>query len=175
MMTRSPRSSSSTPVDFARPLVRIFFLAAATLSLSVVATACKDRTTPEAKIQKVIDDGVAALEAGDNGAAADLLHDDYLDSRGRDRRKLKQLAFVLLRRGPVGVVVRDVKIVVGEKGDTAEAEFDAFAIQGKAEIEKLGDLVPQNAREFHVKLKLKLDGSDWLVTSLEGDGLGGGR
>lgn len=141
------------------------------LGLGLLASACTKTLTDEEQVRKVLDDGMAALEEGDVGAAGDLLADDYKDPAKRDKRTLKQIALLVLRRGPLRVVLRDVQIQV--EGTAATATFDAVAVQGAAEVKEMSDLLPQNAKQMKMTVKLSKQGDAWRVTSIEGDGMRG--
>jgi hypothetical protein len=138
--------------------------------VALAATACRDKETPEAKIKKVLDEGVAALEARDASRAADVLSDEYGDKKGRDKQKLKQLAFFALQQGPVLVATQSADIQVD--GARATVAMKVLAVQGNAELKTAADLLPSNARAFDLTLTLVKEGSDWKVKAI--DGLSGG-
>lgn len=143
------------------------------LSLALSLVACSEKPKrPEDQVRARLDEGVDALEANDLGRAGKLLHDDYRDPSGRDRRAMKALAFYLLRRGPVRMRLSDVQTQVAPDGKTATVRAKVLAVQGSGTLERLEDLAPQGARSVDVTLHLVNDDGDWLVTSIEGDGMG---
>lgn len=161
-------SPSVTPTLRLPPKARA--LAAALLAATLGATlGCPAAPTPEQAMRKVLDAGAAALGKGDVAAAGDLLSDAYRDGAGRDKRTMKQIAFVALRQGPVRVVYRDVSIQV--EGERGTATLQAFVVQGQAEVASLEDLLPQNARQLALTVSFAKEGDEWRVISIEGDGL----
>lgn len=131
---------------------------------------CEDQKTPEQEIKELLDRGVTALEQNKHADAVDLLSPSYLDSAGRNQKKMKSLSFVLLRRGPVMVFLSDVNISVN--GISASVEMKATAVQGKRKIEALNDVIPQNARKMNITLQLLKEGDVWRITAMDGDGMG---
>jgi hypothetical protein len=136
-----------------------------------LCTSCAKKENDEAKIKKLLDTGVAALEARDSKGAAALLADDYRDAKGRTKDKLKGLTFFVLQQGPILVKLGDVGVTV--QGDNAVATLRALAVQGSGQLKTAADLLPTNARAFDLTVKLVRDGSGWLVTAVDGDGSSG--
>ncbi|MBI5481973.1 MAG: hypothetical protein HY906_24170 [Deltaproteobacteria bacterium] len=138
------------------------------LALAGIATtsACK-RETPEAAIRRVLDDGCEALQARDVARAARHLSPDYQDKLSRTNPQMRGLAFWVLRRGPVTVILRDTKIEV--EGETATVTTVAHAFLGRSEINRLGDLIPQGAQRFELTVRFAREGGDWKVRAIDGD------
>jgi hypothetical protein len=131
---------------------------------------CEEKKTPEEEIRALLDRGVSALEGNRLGEAIDLLSESYLDGARRDHRKMKSLAFVILRRGPLMVFLSDIQISVS--GSSATVQVKATAIQGKKKIASLQDVLPKNARKMDLRIQVLKEGSDWKVTAIDGDGFG---
>lgn len=147
--------------------VRRAFVTAAML-VALVGTGCTERESPEAKIRKVLDAGVTALEARDVDAAAATLAEGYKDDGGRTKTQLKRLAFFALQQGPVLVALQSVDVTV-EKG-AATAKLKVLAVQGSAQLKSARDLLPTNARAFDLVVRLVDKDDDWLVTAIDGLG-----
>ena len=112
--------------------------------------------------------GAKALDDNKMSDAMDVISEQYGDSAKRDKKQLKGILFIALRRGPVWVALRD--IVVTLDGAKASASLNAFAMQGKAKIETLGDVIPDQARKFELEIKLMKDDDTWTITAIEGLG-----
>jgi hypothetical protein len=136
--------------------------------LALAAPACR-KETPEAAVRRVLDDAVSALERQDLKRATSHLSSEYQDRMGRNARQVSGIAFVALRRGPVFVLLRDTKVEVD--GGVAKVSTTAYAVQRKAQVTKLADLVPEHADRFDLRLVLALEGSDWRVRSIDGDNI----
>jgi hypothetical protein len=137
------------------------------IALALTAPGCR-RQTPEAAIRALLDDAVAALAARDVTRAARHLSPAYKDTLGRTGQQLRGLAFWVLRRGPVTVILRDTKILVD--GETATVTTVAHAFQGRTQIDRLADLVPQGAERFELTIHLAREDGTWKVRALDGDG-----
>lgn len=135
--------------------------------------ACSPKETPEQEIRKVLDEGAAALEARDSDRAAKTLSETYKDSSGRDKQKLKGLAFFALQQGPVLVSMQAVDTQLDGK-DKANVSMKVLAIQGSATLKSAKDLLPTNARSFDLKIAMVREDGDWKVASIEGINVGGG-
>src|SRR5687767_15863786 len=98
------------------------------VSFAFALVACSPKETPEQQIRKVLDEGAAALEARDSDRAAKTLSDSYKDTAGRDKQKLKGLAFFALQQGPVLVSMQTVDIQLDGK-DKANVSMKVLAIQ----------------------------------------------
>jgi hypothetical protein len=136
-------------------------------------SACSEKQTPEQQIRALLDQGVKALEEKDVAAAAELLSESYQDKSGRDRQRMKGIAFVVLRRGPVRLEISDEVIEVEPGGQRAKVSAKVRALQTASEPETVGDLMPRG-QAVDVEIHLVKEGDDWLVTAIEGDGVGAG-
>lgn len=139
-------------------------------SLIALSCACAAKETPEAQIRRVLDEGVAGLEAQDAPRAAATLSDSYRDAAGRTKGKLQGLAFFALQQGPVLVSMQTVDIKVD--GERAEVTMKVLAIQGSPVLKSAKDLLPTNARSFDLKLSMIKDGT-WQVATIDGLPRGG--
>lgn len=143
------------------------------VGLLVALAGCSEKQTPEQQIRAVLEEGVKALEAKDIGAAGDLLSDSYKDASGRDKKRMKGIAFVVLRRGAVRVALSDEVIEVEPSGARAKVSAKVRALQTTGAPETVGDLVPRG-RAVDVELHLVKEDGEWRVTAINGDGVGGG-
>ncbi len=141
-----------------------------TLVLVLAAAGCH-KETPEAAIRGVLADGVAAIHARDVDRAARHLSLTYHDAAGRSGTEMRQLAFFALKRGPVYVVLADTKVEVELDGQRARVTTTAYVAQGRPEVKKLGDLVPQDADRLELTLTFALEHGRWKVRAIDGDGL----
>jgi hypothetical protein len=139
--------------------------------VAVMACACgaHDDDGPEAAVRRVLDDGVGALNAHDVERAARHLSPWYRDRFGNTRTEIRQLAFFVLGRGPVFVLLRNTKVEVA--GPTAHVTTTAYAVQGQPELRKLSDLVPRDADRLELKLTFTLEDGAWRLREVDGDGL----
>jgi hypothetical protein len=135
--------------------------------LALLLGACRAKETDEARIRKVLDEGAAALEARDTARAADTLAPDYRDPRGRTRDQLERMAFFVLQQGPVLVRLGEVKVEV--TGAKATAAVHGLAVQGSGQLKSAADLLPTNSEALDLTVHLAKHGSEWKVTSIEGD------
>lgn len=63
-----------------------------TLTLALFLSACSDsKLTPEQEIEHFIKTGIEAAENREAGTLADMIVDDYVDSRGYNKKQLYQL------------------------------------------------------------------------------------
>lgn len=153
-----------------RPARLLSFTAA--LACGLLLGACsKKPETPEQQIQKVLEAGVSALEAKDLRAAGDLLADGYKDARGRDKKRMKAIAFLVLRQGPVRLSLADEVVEVDESGTRATVRATVRALQTAGAPETVGDLLPRG-RAVEVELQLVKEDDEWRVAAIEGDGVG---
>lgn len=154
-----------------RALSRRVLVLALALLVALSAAACSEKRTPEQQIKAVLDAAVKALEEGDVNAASDLLAESYKDSNGRDRRQMKGIAFLALRRGPLHLSLSDENIEVDESKQRATVSLKVTALQTAGAPTTVGDLVPRG-RAMEVQLSFVKEGEDWLVTAIDGDGMG---
>lgn len=140
------------------------------MGLALALGACK-KDTEEQKVLRVVDDGVAAIEAGQVGDAMDLVAEDYSDESGTDKGMIKAyLAGQMLRGDRITIVRRDEKVKVD--GATATASFDAALFQG--DRSKLKGVLPQRSGTYRFTLTLRKDGDAWLVTKAKWEAISAG-
>jgi len=144
--------------------------ATVTLAVALSVLGCQ-KETPEDAIRGVLADGVAAIHARDVDRAARHLSLTYHDQAGRTGTEMRQLAFFALRRGPIYVVLGDTKVEVDLDGKGARVTTTVYAVQGKPEVRKLGDLLPQDADRLELTLTFALENGRWKVRAIDGDGL----
>jgi len=152
-------------------------LATATLSLAVcltvpvLASACsKEERTPEEIIKEKLDQATAALTKAKIKDAAELLADNYKDVRGRDKQKMKAIAFLVTRQGSVSLKRTDEVITV--EGDKATVSTKVWAMQTNADAKVVADLIPRG-QAVEVMISLERQDDEWKVTAIDGDPLGG--
>lgn len=131
---------------------------------------CAQERSPEQQIADVLTEGTRALEAQSVADAAALLADGYRDGRGRDKRAMKQLAFYLLRQGPLSLALTGTKISIDPGGALATVTTRVSALQSDGAPERVGDLLPRG-RSVEVVLHFSRQDGLWRVTAIEGDGL----
>ena len=140
------------------------------MGLALALGACK-KDTEEQKVLRVVDDGVAAIEAGQVGDAMDLVAEDYSDESGTDKGTIKAyLAGQMLRGDRITIVRRDEKVKV--EGSAATASFDAAIFQG--DRSKLKGVLPQRSGTYRFTLTLRKDGDAWRVTKAKWEGISAG-
>jgi hypothetical protein len=134
------------------------------------APGCHEET-PEAAIRRVLADGVAAIHARDVDRAGRHLSPEYGDRAGRTATEIRQLAFFALKRGPVYVVLGDTSVEVELGGDRARVTTTAYAVQGRPEVKRPRDLLPQDAERLELTLRFAREDGRWRVRAIDGDGL----
>lgn len=154
------------------PLAPRVLLALSALFVVVVTlAACTREVSAEEQIKARLAEGVKALEEKDVKRAGALLAEGYKDSNGRDHRQMKALAFFVLRSGPVRISLSDEQIEVEESGTRAKASMKVTALQTTGAPTTVGDLMPRG-RAVPVQLDLVKSDDEWLITAIEGDGMG---
>lgn len=138
------------------------------LGFALALGACR-KDTEEQKVLRVVDDGVAAVEAGQVGDAMDLVAEDFSDEGGStDKGMIKAyLAGQMIRGDRITVVRRDEKVKVD--GASATASFDAAIFQG--DRSKLRGVLPQRSGTYRFTLTLRKDDGAWLVTKAKWEGI----
>lgn len=135
-----------------------------------VMSACAQERSPEQQIADLLTEGARALEAQSVADAAALLDDGYRDERGRDKRAMKQLAFYLLRQGPLSLALTGTEISVERGGVAATVTTRVSVLQTDSAPERVGDLLPRG-RSVEVSLRLSRQSGSWRVTAIDGDGI----
>lgn len=124
------------------------------------------RDRPEDVIRRTLDEAIEALGKKDAREAGAVLADDFVDDAGRTKKDLVRLAFLALQRGPVFVKVSSLDTTV--EGSRATSSVQVLAVQGAAQVKSAADLLDTNARRFELTLSWRKEGSDWLLTRVEG-------
>jgi len=121
---------------------------------------------PADEIAALFAAGEAAAEAGDHRAIADLVAGDYEDAAGRDRRQVAFLLRSLLGRYPNAIVsVRDLNVeVISPELANADAALLVLARRKGAALP-----VSVDGDAFRLRLALRREGGDWLVTRAQWD------
>jgi hypothetical protein len=138
------------------------------LALALLAGCPDKKKSPEELIKAQLDAAATALEEKDVKGAAAVLADEYADGKGRDKKRLKQVAFFVLRGGPITLNRSDETIEVDESGKKATVSTKVWAVQTSADAKVVADLIPRG-RAVEVQLQFELIDDTWLVTSLDGD------
>lgn len=107
---------------------------------------------------------IAAIEDGDWQTLTDHIYDRYKDDRGRDKKKLQQLAFLTFRRGPIKILVTSKDIAVAI--ETGYLKCTIYAIQGSQALETPRDLLPKKARMYTLEIKWIWNGDAWVVARI---------
>lgn len=149
-----------------RLIPRIKTLSAALLALALLGGCSEPRGTPEAEIERVLEEGAQALEARSLDALEELISDSYRDDRGRDKKTLLRTAFLVFRRGPIRVL--RVGTEIEATPESGQARFTAHALQGREVQETPLDLLPQRVRGYRVVLHFIWEGDRWRVRRIEG-------
>lgn len=135
-----------------------------------VIVGCTRTVSPEEQIRARLQDGVTALEENRLADAVAVLHRDYLDGTGRDRKTLRAIGFWILRQGPLRLRSDVTDVQVAADGKTAQLAVHVTGVQGAARIEQLSDLMPQGARQLSLNIAWREDDGTWWITAVEGDG-----
>ena len=145
--------------------------------LVVVFAACSAGCAPSAgdpaaEVAALIASGEAAAEAGDHRAISELLADDYDDAAGRDRRQVAFMLRSLMGRYPnVMISVRDIDVdVISPELANADATVLLLA-------RRQGGALPfgVDGDAFRLRLALRREGGDWLVTRAQWGDSGAGN
>ncbi|MCC7110899.1 MAG: hypothetical protein IT382_16520 [Deltaproteobacteria bacterium] len=124
------------------------------------------RDRPEDLIRRTLENAIEALGKKDARQAGAALADDFVDDAGRTKKELVRLAFLALQRGPVFVKVSSLDTQVA--GSSATSQVQVLAVQGAAQVQSAADLLDTNARRFDLTLSWRKEGSDWLLTRVDG-------
>ncbi len=107
------------------------------------------------QVRRVIQEVADAAEDSNNHRIQGLIHPDYSDPAGLNKKSLQGvLAHQFLTRGRIVIVLGP--ILVSRDGDTAEASFNAVIVEGLDGYGLDGD-----GRHFTVDL-VRVEG-DWLI------------
>lgn len=114
---------------------------------------------PEDQVRKAFGACVAAVEAGDAGAAAEPLDASFRGPEGMDRGAARLFLMGILRREKVGVTV--VRNDVTVRGQEAFQEVDLL-LTGRS-----GGLLPQDASRRSFGLRWRRAGGDWRILEVQ--------
>lgn len=139
--------------------VPLAFVAIAVLGLA----SCK-KDTDEQKIYKILDAGVAALEAGEVKTAMEYVAEDFTDDSGVDKQGIRGiLAGQVLRGQRITIMRRDEKVTVD--GASATATVDVALFQG--DRTKMKGVVPERSGTYRFTINFRKDGDQWLITKAQ--------
>lgn len=124
--------------------------------------------TPTEQVTAFIHQGINAIESNEIGDVTSLISETYQDLDGRTKKTMKQLAFFVLRRGSVTIFIENLQIQF--ENDEATVDCELIGIQGHHKIEKIKELLPKNAKRFHLKLIVAKEKHKWKLRSMSGDG-----
>ncbi|MCH6572776.1 MAG: hypothetical protein O7C03_05895 [Gammaproteobacteria bacterium] len=130
------------------------------LALLVFLAGCSDPGSPEQQVRDTILQAELAAEARDMGAIRDLVHDEYQDRSGRDRRMLlNQVRLYLMARQSLELLVKvnDIKFTAN---DFAEVDVTAAGLGLRAGMEGLG--LTADGDHYQIDLARDDDGN-WLL------------
>jgi len=127
------------------------------LLLLAVLLACRS-DKPEDRVRKAFGGCVAAVEAGDAGAAAAPLDPAFRGPEGMDKAAARLFLAGLLRREKVGITVLRNEVTV--QGGEAFQEVDLLLTGG-------GGLLPQDASRRAFGLRWRKTGGDWRITEIQ--------
>ncbi len=129
-------------------------------ALLVCLVGCADPGSPEQQVRDTILQAELAAEARDMGAIRDLVHDEYQDRSGRDRRMLlNQVRLYLMARQSLELLVKvnDIKFTAN---DFAEVDVTAAGLGLRAGMEGLG--LTADGDHYQINL-VRDDGGNWLL------------
>lgn len=139
--------------------------------LSAVALGACRKDTDEQKIHKILDAGVAALEAGEVKDAMEFVADDYADDAGMDKQSIRgMLAGYVLRGNRITIVRRDEKVTV--EGDTATATVDTALFQG--DRSKMKGVLPERSGTYRFTISFAKRDGEWLITKAKYENISAG-
>lgn len=130
------------------------------LLILVLLTACSDPGTPEQQVRNTIARAEQAAEERDLGTIRDLVHAEYEDRSGRDRRMLiNQVRLYLMARQSLELLVKinDIKFVAN---DFAEVDVTAAGLGLRAGMAGTG--LAADKDHYRIDLARDEDGN-WLL------------
>jgi hypothetical protein len=127
-------------------------LAFAVIILLALAAMVLFRSSDEKDIEKILQKGLAAAEAGDTEGVVALISKDY--KNGDETRES---------------VIRKIRQAVGQRITPAKMDGAVIQVSGDDADANLKIVIGalQLRREFGLHLKLKREGSTWKVTAAE--------
>lgn len=135
------------------------------LVLFVLVAGCADPGSPEEQVRDTILQAELAAEARDMGAIRKLVHEEYQDRSGRDRRMLiNQVRLYLMARQSLELLVKinDIKFTAN---DFAEVDVTAAGLGLRAGMGGLG--LTADGDHYQIDLARDDDGN-WLLIGARG-------
>lgn len=135
------------------------------LVLFVLVAGCADPGSPEEQVRDTILQAELAAEARDMGAIRELVHEEYQDRSGRDRRMLiNQVRLYLMARQSLELLVKinDIKFTAN---DFAEVDVTAAGLGLRAGMGGLG--LTADGDHYQIDLARDDDGN-WLLIGARG-------
>lgn len=144
----------------ARALRRLPFLA-----VLIGLSACSsESSSPEGQIRALFANAELAIEGRDIKPVKEIISENYLDSRGRDKNALKGvLAAHFLSNRSIHLLTRISEVVI-EADDTARAVL--FVAMTGFPVERPEALRRLTGNLYRMEFELVTDGDEWKVTSL---------
>lgn len=115
--------------------------------------------SPETKIRRAFEGAVAAVEAGDAAAAAEVLDAGFRGPEGMNRAEARAYLLGWLRREKVGIAVVAQRLEV--RGTQATQAVDLL-LTGRSGA----SLLPQESSRRTLQLRWALAGKEWKVREL---------
>ncbi len=134
--------------------------AAAALLLVLLAGCARER--PEARINRVFDEAVGAVQAGDAAGAAERLSPRFTGPEGMDRASARAYLAAILFREKVGVTVVGRRVEV--RGAEAVQTVDLI-LTGRTGT----GLLPQESSRRTLTLLWELRDGTWRIRELQTD------
>lgn len=132
------------------------------LLLAVVGLVSCKKDTDEQKIYKILDAGVAELEAGNVKGAMAYVAEDFSGDEGVDKQTIRGvLGGQVLQGNRITIMRRDEKVKVD--GGTATATLDVALFQG--DRAKMKGVVPQRSGTYRFAITFRKDDGEWLITT----------
>ncbi|HEY3271375.1 MAG TPA: hypothetical protein VGJ89_09205 [Geothrix sp.] len=130
----------------------------ASVSMALALLACRS-DKPEDQVRKAFGVCVAAVEAGDAGAAAQPLDATFRGPEGMDKAAARLFLMGMFRQEKVGVTV--VRNEVTVRGNEAFQDVDLI-LTGRS-----GGLLPQDASRRSFGLRWRKTGGDWRILEIQ--------
>jgi ketosteroid isomerase-like protein len=126
--------------------------------MALALLACRS-DKPEDQVRKAFGVCVAAVEAGDAGAAAQPLDATFRGPEGMDKAAARLFLMGMFRQEKVGVTV--VRNEVTVRGNEAFQDVDLI-LTGRS-----GGLLPQDASRRSFGLRWRKTGGDWRILEIQ--------
>ena len=140
------------------------------VALAVLGLASCKKDSDEQKIYKILDAGVAELEAGNVKGAMEYVAEDFSGDEGIDKQTIRGvLGGQMLRGNRITIMRRDEKVKVD--GNGAIATLDAALFQG--DRSKMKGVVPQRSGTYRFTITFRKDDGEWLITKTKYEPISG--